>query len=391
MLHIFQGGFCISDEMDSCIWPSIPSVTLGIQYGFYGNCHLVLGPNSSRLVETSSVFVEQIQATGDKKRGFELYGFVEKPELSLETNWTGSKYLFVESYGRQGFSLWLNKGSTIRVTWKVQPTIFDNILVVLTKGEKNFQGLLKHSEGYDALGLKNPRKGDGEVEYTVEDDDSYYIGAANLNPQTVVVTMMVEVSSKIYDTTKAKRVCSTKNGFCRITLPFPNTQYVVLATPDDADAAAWYVELSFVARLATYVAILGFVVVIISLVLKYLGACDVDERIEEEATNEIETGNETDPLIPKKEFTCLYGAIEEDEESSLSSSSKDLYDGKICVICYDEGRNCFFVPCGHCATCYTCAQRIVEGENKACPICRRLIHKVRRLLSPPDRDRDPKA
>lgn len=40
-----------------------------------------------------------------------------------------------------------------------------------------------------------------------------------------------------------------------------------------------------------------------------------------------------------------------------SSQEEDLYDKKVCVICYDEQRNCFFVPCGHCATCYVCAQR----------------------------------
>ncbi|KAJ6675895.1 hypothetical protein OIU85_011988 [Salix viminalis] len=63
-------------------------------------------------------------------------------------------------------------------------------------------------------------------------------------------------------------------------------------------------------------------------------------------------------------------------KGSSCSSSEDLYDAKLCVICYDDQRNCFFVPCGHCATCYDCAQRIMEEDNKMCPICRRLIHKM---------------
>lgn len=77
------------------------AVSLSLRYGYYGNHHLVLGPNSSRLMKASSVFVEQIQVRGDANKGLLLYGFLEKPELSLETNWTTSNYLFVEAYGRQ--------------------------------------------------------------------------------------------------------------------------------------------------------------------------------------------------------------------------------------------------------------------------------------------------
>lgn len=82
--------------------------------------------------------------------------------------------------------------------------------------------------------------------------------------------------------------------------------------------------------------------------------------------------SETEPLRPRKTVAPLtYGTCGEDIEcgnssASASSSSsnnsscatsEDLYDGKVCVICYDEQRNCFFVPCGHCATCYDCAKR----------------------------------
>ncbi|KAF7137807.1 hypothetical protein RHSIM_Rhsim07G0222600 [Rhododendron simsii] len=185
----------------------------------------------------------------------------------------------------------------------------------------------------------------------------------------------VNVSSKIYDTTTAESMCSTTNGSCRLDLLFPNTQFVA------GELGEWYIELSFVARVVTYIAILGFVIIVIFLILKYLGACEGDHTREEETQERQVT--EADPLIPEKPFRLPYGTGDEDDlESGSSSSSEDLYDGKICVICYEEPRNCFFVPCGHCATCYTCAQRIMDGETKVCPICRRLIHKVRKLLIP---------
>lgn len=74
------------------------------------------------------------------------------------------------------------------------------------------------------------------------------------------------------------------------------------------------------------------------------------------------TGTERNRLLAKETVQFTYGTCEEDEEEDVElgkckSSMEDLYDGKICVICYDEQRNCFFVPCGHSITCYHCAQR----------------------------------
>lgn len=81
---------------------------------------------------------------------------------------------------------------------------------------------------------------------------------------------------------------------------------------------------------------------------------------------------ETDPLMPRKTMPLTYGTCTKGLESgncSNSSSSRnyaseELYDTKICVICYDEQRNCFFVPCGHCATCYDCAKRYIWDSKE---------------------------
>ncbi|KAJ6366796.1 hypothetical protein OIU77_003221 [Salix suchowensis] len=118
----------------------------------------------------------------------------------------------------------------------------------------------------------------------------------------------------------------------------------------------------------------------------------------EDEGNEVEVrATETDQLWPRKALSLLfsYGTCNKDLESgdcgggggSSSSSDKnscseELYDRTVCVICYDEERNCFYVPCGHCATCYVCAQRIFNSENKVCPVCRRFIGKIRKLFAP---------
>lgn len=352
-------------------------MAISLSRGSYGKHRLVLGPNSSRMLKTSSLFVKQVQVKDKANQGILLYGFKERPELSLETNWTVSKHLFVDSHDRRGFSMWLNKGSRIRMAWELNHGGgSEDAPVVLIKGEENLEELRRYhptSEGHSG--------DDGnirETEYTIAEDDRYYLGIVNLTPRTLVITMKVNVTSKIYDISRANNICATTDGLCKLDLHLPSTFYYVLTTPGHNVPLTVQAELSFVARLLSYLLITGFVMGIVYMILKSLGACDSEQTSQEQVET---TETETDPILSRKEISCTYGTNSEEPESSLPCTSEDLYDGKICVICYDERRNCFFTPCGHNATCYTCAMRIMEEENKVCPICRRLIHKLRRLSS----------
>ncbi|KAG6674541.1 hypothetical protein I3843_15G043400 [Carya illinoinensis] len=358
-------------------------VSVSLRYGFYGDCRMMLGPSSSRLMKASSVFVEQVEVRDEDKKGVLLYAFSEKPELSCQANWNVSNYVIVRSYSRKGFSLWLNKGSTVRIRLEAPTSALNKLEVVMIKGEQTFNRLLPKVTSFpDAPPPKESINGKG-AEFSIEEDDRFYLGIINTNPRSIIMTMTLNVSAKIYDTSKAKSMCSTTSGSCRLNLLFPNTHYVILTTPNNGDLGGSYIELSFVARMLTYITILGFLVIIVLLILKYLGACGGENNtITDVAVPEEREATETDPIMPVKPLPYKYGTGEEGEDSeALSSSSEELYDSKLCAICYDEQRNCFFVPCGHCATCYDCAQRIMEGENRVCPICRRLIHKLRRLFN----------
>ncbi|PIA32977.1 hypothetical protein AQUCO_04200014v1 [Aquilegia coerulea] len=353
------------------------SVLMIIHYGYNGDTQLVLGPNSSRLLKANSVFVEKIQARDETEEGLVLYGFSDKPKLSLPCNWNVSNHLvLVETHRRRGFSLWLNEGSRILVTWTAHINDFKNLSLTVIKGESNFVTLQPSNSPASPV-LRNLTYGNIQVEYLISEDDTYYISVENKNPRSIFMAMNVDVSSTMYDTTKANSKCSMINGLCQLKLFFPSTQYILLTTPNSGNVEGSVIELYFVARLIIYVTILVILVVIIMLILKYFGGYD-EPRTPEEAT----MTTEAEPLVPERPSPLTYGTNEEDSDLGSCGSSEDLYDGKICAICYNEQRNCFFVPCGHCATCYECAQRIMDVDSKLCPICRRHIHKVRRLFSP---------
>ncbi|KAJ8642470.1 hypothetical protein MRB53_019164 [Persea americana] len=76
----------------------------------------------------------------------------------------------------------------------------------------------------------------------------------------------------------------------------------------------------------------------------------------------------------------------EDRPGATSLEARSLKDvetntpRRLCAICYDAPRDSFFLPCGHCAACFTCGTRIAEDAG-TCPICRRKMKKVRKIFT----------
>ncbi|KAL3526844.1 hypothetical protein ACH5RR_011500 [Cinchona calisaya] len=175
-------------------------------------------------------------------------------------------------------------------------------------------------------------------------------------------------------------------------LPLMSKNYAILITTTrDDEHDEWSTVLAFASRVVIYVAIIALLVMIVALIVKLLG-----NLVGDDTGNQLsgaQAATETNRLLAKEVVQFTYGTCEEDVESGKCSNipSEDLYDGKICVICYDQQRNCFFIPCGHCATCYICAQRITYEENKNCPVCRRYIHKKEMGISGGCLDKKPRA
>ncbi|MED6162899.1 hypothetical protein PIB30_074778 [Stylosanthes scabra] len=232
---------------------------MSVRYGYYGNSRLVLGPSSSRLVKTSSFFVEEVEVASDHNN-LVLYAFNEKPELSFQTNWTTSRFLVVPAYTRKGFSLWLNKGSRIRMRWEAQGSIMNQLEGVVIKGERRFEKMKpQQTFSSDILAIPEIINGN-EAEYMIEEDDKYQIGVVNMNEKNIVLNLNVNVSAKVYDTSKANNIYSSANGSCTLRLLFPNTYHVILTAPKNVggnDDEGGLVEVSFIARVFAYIAVLG--------------------------------------------------------------------------------------------------------------------------------------
>lgn len=96
--------------------------------------------------------------------------------------------------------------------------------------------------------------------------------------------------------------------------------------------------------------------------------CDTQENTTHQ-TAEVTT--ERRPLLANKDddsqsLGSSYESVshdEEDIEEQPATGPELLKDGEInnsqelCAICCDAPRDCFFLPCGHCAMCFTCGTR----------------------------------
>ncbi|KAM0887778.1 hypothetical protein ACQ4PT_028773 [Festuca glaucescens] len=221
------------------------------------------------------------------------------------------------------------------------------------------------------------------------------------------VTLDVRLSALLYDTTGADYACSPGNSGCTYRLPIMGQNVAVLSSS--------LKELSIRAFAGTHLAILAVALLLLYEVLStMLGFCCYCCTGGE--------GGRRSPGAGEQRTTASLLAADKEEEASLGSSYDSVsHDGdhdeevggdeeerRLCVVCCDARRDCFFLPCGHSATCHPCGtrylqcvfaeqdcmverskmvswcllwRRIVQGDGGSCPFCRRKLKKVRRIFT----------
>ena len=52
-------------------------------------------------------------------------------------------------------------------------------------------------------------------------------------------------------------------------------------------------------------------------------------------------------------------------------------DSKLCIVCFENSKECAIIPCGHWCVCLVCADKL-----KHCPVCRQRKHNVLKIFIP---------
>ncbi|XP_059626488.1 E3 ubiquitin-protein ligase APD2-like isoform X2 [Cornus florida] len=393
------------DDVRSCLillvtfW-FFASMTLIL--GFYGSVNLTLGPYCSSLIQANPLFVQSIKAQElyKAKDGLMLFGFYEPPSLDVEITWSETHNAFIESSYNKEWQYFLNKGSNVDISYSVNSPSSAPLSLVIAQDKESLVEWIEDPSYPNTTLSWNIIHGNGILHQEISRSRTYYIAVGNLNSEEVEVQLNFTIKGFLYNTTQAYYKCSLNHQLCSLKNFLLKANAVVLTSPGPEQGVPYeygYVKLSYGPRWITYFVGSGAATVLIIVLFR---VCNMFHIIRPDRTGvqAEELGPERAPLLSRKDddlssWGSSYDSLSHDEEEPDewlavgSLNRKPLKEGesnsncrRLCIICFDSPRDCFFLPCGHCAACFTCGARIAE-EAGTCPICRRTMKKVRKIFS----------
>lgn len=370
--------------------------------GFYGPSTIQFGPNSSLLIKANPFFVQSIQVKEmhESAPGSMIYGFTELPPLDVNVTWSEVHDAFIESNDHKEWLFFLNQGSKIRISYIVKCPSSAALPLVITEGSESLAEWIENPSYTNTTLSWNIIHGNGTIEQEIQKSAAFYIAVTNFNLEEVEVLLNYTITSIMYNTSQAHYMCSLSHSVCTLTLSLFGPTAGVLTSPGPVRGIPnykWYAQISYGQRWISYLVGSVSTSVLVLVVLQLLKMYQISrEHGEGPVSGRIVTGRS--PLLAPDEddFSSCDSAndsISHDEEDMTQPLGGSLLDGqpgeeeesnndrrRLCVMCLDELRNCFFLPCGHCAACFTCGTRTIE-EVGNCPICHRTVKKVQKIFS----------
>ncbi|XP_057844816.1 E3 ubiquitin-protein ligase APD2 [Cryptomeria japonica] len=353
--------------------------SLWMLFGLYGSEHLEMGLNYSRIVRANKLFVQSISVKNrELAPGPRLYGFHSPPNLDDEKEWSVDHDVTIPGFYHKEWAFWLNRKSKMKLEYKVASP--SNLFLVIAQGKNNYNEWIQDTGNPDWCLLWKPVHGHGHITFEATKDDEYYIGIANLYQTSIELELNMEIRAKVYETEEADFWCPLDVRSCTIALPLKGSEVGVITTPDESQEGVdlWHVTVSYDTRWSTYIAIYG----VLGLLLLSNCCCRLRSKRRRDFYQEVA------PLNSETAATCFrtnptIGSLCPHNEMQTNSTEADMTaleisDENLCTICFEDRKNCFFQPCGHCATCYNCGLRVKEA-SAACPICRQPIQDVRKI------------
>ncbi|CAD5320724.1 unnamed protein product [Arabidopsis thaliana] len=355
-------------------------------FGVYGSETVWLGPNSSILVKPSSIFVKSIKAKelDFSKPGLQLYGINGQSTPSgYFVNWTESRVLSVSQNSYKaglkffrifivlfwGWPYYLNRGTHMNISYNILPK-GSAVRLVITEGMPFFyRSSLKDIAFRDTAWSWNLIQGSGMIQLDISKSKGYYLTVANLKRKDVEVELDIDVKAVLYDTKQSSYNCSFSNGECSFKMNerYPVENYAVVTSPALGQGVSiddeWYIELSYQPRLIAYG---SFTCVLLSFMLVAIHFCNKLKCCGGEGFLSEDDSVRTCLLADKGDDDCC---------NDVEASNKSL-----CAICFDSPRDCCFLPCGHCVSCYQCGTKIKRTKGR-CPICRKKMMHVKRIYT----------
>ncbi|KAB2098476.1 hypothetical protein ES319_A01G241700v1 [Gossypium barbadense] len=375
-------------------------VSMTLILGVYGPMNLQLGPNCSLLIQPNPLFVQSVtvEEKDGTKPGLNLYGLYKSPPLDEVTTWSETYTPTIQADSHMEWIRYLNRGSQVNISYNVN-SVSSSVFLIIAEGSEGLARWLEDPTYPNTTLSWNIVHGSGMIQQDIYRSSSYYIALGNMNTEDIKVQLNFTFKAYIYNTTEAYYRCTFANGVCSLNILFPEGNSVVLTSPGPEQrrsAHDWSFRLSYGPRWITYIVGIGGMTGIMLVAFNFLNKFQYTPEDEVRLHNG-ELASARAPLLSRKADDLSsrgssYDSVSSDEADledflagSLEGTSKG--DGensnntrRLCAICFDAPRDCFFLPCGHCVACFACGTRIAEADG-TCPICRRSMKKVRKIFT----------
>ncbi|XP_019162856.1 PREDICTED: uncharacterized protein LOC109159226 [Ipomoea nil] len=370
-------------------------VSMTLIWGVYGTSNLQLGPNSSIMIKPNPLFVEQItvEEIDNAKGGPMLYGLYRNPPLDIVDTWSEAYKTSLPANTHKEWTYYFNAGSQISISYNVNSLSSSSLVLVIAQGSEGLAQWLEDPSYPNGAFSWNLIHGNGTIRQDILKSSSYHVAVGNLNSEMVEVHLNIMIKAFLYSTNEAYYKCRITQNQCGLSLFFPGGNVALLTSPsqrpDTADSV-WTVKLSYGPRWITYFLGIGGTCFLVFLAQRILNNLHRRAQLED-------TGSERVPMLSDKQDDNLslgssYCSLSQDDEDAEEPTSSSTLDGKpvkdseqsdmrhLCAICFDAPRDCFFLPCGHCLSCFECGTKIAETAG-TCPVCRRRMKKVKKIYT----------
>ncbi|KAK6779728.1 hypothetical protein RDI58_021912 [Solanum bulbocastanum] len=377
-------------------------VSMTLILGVYGPGNLQLGPNSSILIKPNPLFVKNIKVEemdGANNRPT-VYGFYENPSLDVLATSSEAYRTSLPANTNKQWIYYLNQGSQINISYSVKSSSSFGLVLIIAQGSEGLAQWLEDPSYPNTTLSWNVIHGNGTISQDIGKSSSYYMAVGNLNSGVVQVRLDIRSKVLLYNTTGAYYKCNLRQKPCGMSFFLAGRNVALLTSPPQRPGVAtgmWSVKLSYGPRWITYLLGVGGASFLIWLVFRYLN--NMQSTHQEGIRDPVgPMESQQTPLLSHKDDDIAsrgssYDGLSQDDEYNedvldlTTPQGRQVKDGdynsnirRLCAICFDAPRNCFFLPCGHHASCFECGTRIAEVAG-TCPICRRPIKKVRKIYT----------
>ncbi|XP_059305372.1 E3 ubiquitin-protein ligase APD2 isoform X2 [Lycium ferocissimum] len=351
-------------------------LSMTLMLGIYGPGNLQLGPNSSILIKPNPLFVKNIKVeeTDDANNRPTVYGFHENPSLDVFATLSEAYRTSLPANTNKQWIYYLNQGSQINISYSVKSSSSFALVLIIAQGSEGLAQWLEDPSYPNTTLSWNIIHGSGTISQHIAKSSSYYVAVGNLNTGVVQVRLDIRSRALLYNTTGAYYECNLGREQCSMRFSLARGNSALLTSPSqrpDTATGMWSIKLSYGPRWITYLLGLGGMSFLIWLVFWYLN--NMRSSHQEGISNPVRPmESQQTPLLSRKDDDLAsrgssYDGLSQDDEYNedgldlTAPQGRQVKDGeynsnirRLCTICFDAPRDCFFLPCGHHASCFEC-------------------------------------